>query len=402
MLAQKSPRATSSIRLVLSTSRWHPGERRVIHRDPQGTEVVMPPLFCPFDWAEHEDGEAVSDGLWRWLDKFTGPDASRVRQAMKRHGIDTFVRRACSRSSIEVGQLEAAYFGFLYLFDARVVDNPTLPAAAAVERIQDTLAALDGRRPARGTSRSSPASSTSSTRRGRSIAASRPGIHRHTRSYLLGCQWEILSRARPPSLATYLKIRRDASAVFPCLDFALLDFARGGAIGALDGPLVIALETMANNVISWSNDIIGMSREHSAGVESLVTVLRRERELDWQGAVNAAADMCDAEMHEFVAMRARPRRVLWPRAPAPPRGARPLRGCPVRVDERLDGDVSPLVVFFLARQRERAGRARFSFPPARSRAALAPDARPRATRALALTLAKAVPAPAEQRSEMTR
>jgi hypothetical protein len=303
MLAQKSPRATSSIRLMLSTSRWHPGERRIIHRDHQGTEVVMPPLFCPFDWAEHEDGEAVSDGLWRWLDRFTGPDASRVRQAMKRHGIDTFVQRACSRSSIEVGQLEAAYFGFLYLFDDRVVDNPTLDAAAAVERIQDTLAALDGRRPAHGDLAFITGVLDVLHEAGwidRRVAAR---IHRHTRSYLLGCQWEILSRARPPSLATYLKIRRDASAIFPCLDFALLDFARGGAIGALDGPLVIALETMANNVISWSNDIIGMSRERSAGVENLVTVLRRERKLDWQGAVNAAADMCDAEMHEFVAMR---------------------------------------------------------------------------------------------------
>jgi Terpene synthase family 2, C-terminal metal binding len=288
---------------MLSTSRWQPGERRIIQRDPQGTEVVLPPLFCPFEWAEHEDGEAVSDGLWRWLDKFTGPDASRVRQAMKRHGVDAFVQRACSHSSIEVGQLQAAYSGFLYLFDERVVNNPTLDAATAVERIQDTLAALDGRRPARGDLAFIDGVLDILHEAGwidRRVAAR---IHRHTRSYLLGCQWEILSRARPPSLATYLKIRRDASAVFPCLDFSLLDFAHEGAIGALDGPLVIALETMANNVISWSNDIIGMSRQRSAGVENLVTVLRRERKLDWQGAVNAAADMCDAEMHEFVAMR---------------------------------------------------------------------------------------------------
>ncbi len=303
MLAQKSPRATSSLRLMISTSRWHPGERWIIHRDPQGTEVVMPSLFCPFDWAEHEDGEAVSDGLWRWLDRCVGPEASRLRQAMKRHGIDAFVQRACSRSSIEVGQLEAAYFGFLYLFDEGVVHNPNLDAAAAVERIQDTLAALDGRRPARGDLAFVTGVLDVLHDAGwidRRVAAR---IHRHTRSYLLGCQWEILSRSRPPSLATYLNIRRDASAVFPCLDFALLDFARGGAIGALDGPLVNALETMANNVISWSNDIIGMSRGRGAGVESLVTVLRRERKLDWQGAVNAAAEMCDAEMREFVAMR---------------------------------------------------------------------------------------------------
>jgi hypothetical protein len=101
----------------------------------------------------------------------------------------------------------------------------------------------------------------------------------------------------------YLRVRRDASAVFPCFDFSQLDFAHEGAADALDGPLVVALETMANNVISWSNDIIGMSRELSAGVENLVTVLRRERKLDWQDAVNAAADMCNAEMRDFVAMR---------------------------------------------------------------------------------------------------
>ncbi len=351
MLAQKSPRATSSIRLMLSTSRWHPGERRIIHRHPQGAEVVMPPLFCPFERDEREGGDAVSDGLWRWLDRFTGPEAPRVRQAMKRHGIDTFLQRACSRSSLEVGHLVAAYCGFLYLFDDGVVNNPTLDAAAAVERIHDALAALDGRRPAHGDLAFIAGVTDILHEAGwidRRVAAR---IHRHTRRYLLGCQWEILSRARPPSLPTYLRIRRDSSAVFPCLDFALLDFAHDGAIAALDSPLVIALETMANNVISWSNDIIGMSQERSSGAENLVTALRRERELDWQGAVNAAAEMCDAENARVRGDARGPGRVLWPRAPALPRRARSLRGRPVRVDERLDGDLSPLARL-LAKWRE--------------------------------------------------
>ncbi len=261
----------------------------------------MPPLFCPFDWAEHDDGEAVSEWLWRWLDRCAGAEASRVRHAMKRQGIDTLVQRVCSRSSIVVGQLAAAYLGFLYLMDDRVVNNPSLDAAGAVERIQDTLAALDGR-PARGDLAFVTGALDIFHEAGwidRRVAAR---IHRHTCSYLLGCQWEILSRARPPSLATYVKIRRDASAVFPCLDFALLDFAPRGAARALDGPLVVALETMANNVISWSSDIVGMSRDVGGGVESLVTILRRERKLDWQGAVHAAVGMCDAEMREFVTM----------------------------------------------------------------------------------------------------
>jgi hypothetical protein len=83
----------------------------------------------------------------------------------------------------------------------------------------------------------------------------------------------------------------------------LLDLAPNGATGALDGPLVVALETMAGNVVSWSNDILGTRREHRLGAENLVAVLRRERGLDWQGAVSAAAALCDAEMHEFVALR---------------------------------------------------------------------------------------------------
>jgi Terpene synthase family 2, C-terminal metal binding len=302
MLSQKSPRATSSLRLMLPTERWPAGDKRSVRRDAQGPKVVMPPLSCPFDWAEDDD-ERVDDGLWQWLDRCAGPEASRLRQAMRRHGAEAFVQRVCSRSSTAVGQLQAAYFGLLYLFDEGVVNNPNLDAAAAVERIKDTLAALDGRPAAREDLAFVTGVLDVLHEAGWIDRRVTSRIHRHTRSYLLACQWEILSRARPPSLSTYVKIRRDASAVFPCLDFSWLDFATGGAVGALDGPLVLALETMANDVISWSSDVIGMSRDFNAGVENLVTILRRERRLDWQGAMNAAADMCDAEVSEFVAMR---------------------------------------------------------------------------------------------------
>ncbi len=303
MFASDSP-PQSSIQRKVTASDWHPRERQIIHHDPESGEVIMPPLFCPFAWAEHDEAEAVTDGLWEWLDKFTGPESSRVRNTMKKHGIDAFAQRVFPCSSLNVARLHAAYSGFLYTFDDTVVDNPSLGAGAVLERIQETLAVLDGQRTA------GPGFAFASgvfdifadvAKIDARVAAR---LHLHTRRYLLGCQWERLSREAPPSLATYVRIRRDASAVFPCFDFALLDFARDGAIEALDGPLVNALETMANNVIAWSNDIVGMSREVSAGVENLVTVLRRERKLDWQSAVNAAADMCNAEMREFVATRA--------------------------------------------------------------------------------------------------
>jgi Terpene synthase family 2, C-terminal metal binding len=303
MLAIDSKRHQSSTQLKISASDWHPRERKIIHRDPQSGEVIMPPLFCPFAWAEHEEGEAVTDGLWQWLDRFTGPESIRVRHAMKRHGIDAFAQRVFPCSSLKVARLHAAYSGFLYTFDDTVVDNPSLEAEAVLERIHDTLAVLDGRSPALSGVTSAPGVLDIIDEVARIDARVAARLHRHTRRYLLGCQWERLSRETPPSLATYMRIRRDASAVFPCFDFSLLDFAREGSIEALDGPLVNALETMANNVIAWSNDIVGMSREVSAGIENLVTVLRRERQLDWQSAVNAAADMCNAEMREFVAMR---------------------------------------------------------------------------------------------------
>ncbi len=58
---------------------------------------------------------------------------------------------------------------------------------------------------------------------------------------------------------------------------------------------------IANNVISWSNDIIGLEIEMKRrDVHNLVLVLQQEYQLTLQEAINRAAELCNEEVRKFM------------------------------------------------------------------------------------------------------
>lgn len=125
--------------------------------------------------------------------------------------------------------------------------------------------------------------------------------------YLRGVRWErrLRHQSQSPDLATCLHLRSLTSAVSVCMDFTGLRVDGQRADLGRD-PLLRRLELMANSYIGWVNDIYGLD-EHlreSKG-SNLVSVLAREEGLSMGQAIDRAIEICNAELHAFLALRSR-------------------------------------------------------------------------------------------------
>jgi 5-epi-alpha-selinene synthase len=120
--------------------------------------------------------------------------------------------------------------------------------------------------------------------------------------YLQGVRWEhaVERSGRPLTLAIYRHMRPLTSAVNICLDLA-------GAFECPDDPtlgrepLVRELERIANNHISWVNDIFSLDRERAHGqTANLVVALASSEGLSLAQALDRAIELCNAEMEAFT------------------------------------------------------------------------------------------------------
>jgi len=103
-----------------------------------------------------------------------------------------------------------------------------------------------------------------------------------------------------PDLESYIFLRRNSSGCKPC--FALIEYANGIDLPdkVTDHPVICALEDAANDVISWSNDILSYNIEQARGdTRNMITVLMTHYDLDLQGAVDYVEDLCQASMARF-------------------------------------------------------------------------------------------------------
>jgi 5-epi-alpha-selinene synthase len=126
--------------------------------------------------------------------------------------------------------------------------------------------------------------------------------------YFTANVWEANNRRRGtiPDAKTYCAMRLFTSAVYPCL--MLIEVTEGLHLPpqAYNHPDVQDMAKMANNVISWSNDIVSLEKELRQGdVHNLALILSHEQKLSLQAAVNRVGALHDAEVRAFVAMSER-------------------------------------------------------------------------------------------------
>jgi hypothetical protein len=142
---------------------------------------------------------------------------------------------------------------------------------------------------------------------GREVEARRgaAGLRRfadEVRDYLWGTEWEALNRVRGtiPSVSAFSKVRPYAGAAYTAFQFweIVEDFDLGDA---RSHPVARELRLLANNCISWANDLYSMRKEAREGnPNNLVLALAHER---GEGVLSAMLETVVLYNLEYAAFR---------------------------------------------------------------------------------------------------
>lgn len=123
--------------------------------------------------------------------------------------------------------------------------------------------------------------------------------------YLDACLWEVDNRIRheAPSVKDYIEKRPYTGALYA--DIELIEVLE--SIYLPDEvrlhETVQQLALACNNVVCWANDLFSFDKERRQGdVHNLVVVLKEERELDLEEALEETARMHDAEVRRFISL----------------------------------------------------------------------------------------------------
>ncbi|MEU8297309.1 terpene synthase [Micromonospora sp. NPDC048909] len=124
------------------------------------------------------------------------------------------------------------------------------------------------------------------------------------RDYLLALLWEAANREhrRAPGVAEYVQMRRHTGGVHP--SFALTDLALDGLPGAgpQAEPALLAVDTLAADLVCWCNDVFSYAKERVApDGHNLVTAIARESRQGEAEALLAAADRFNGALAAYLA-----------------------------------------------------------------------------------------------------
>lgn len=122
------------------------------------------------------------------------------------------------------------------------------------------------------------------------------------RDYLWGNEWEALNRIRGevPSVSAFSKMRPHAGAAYTAFAFweIVEDFPAGAR---LDHVAAREMRLMANNCISWANDLYSLRKEIDEGnPNNLVLALAREGGCDLAAAMRQAVVLYNQEYRAFL------------------------------------------------------------------------------------------------------
>lgn len=271
--------------------------------------IQLPEFYCPFPPALSPHVEAVQPRLNQWMQERRYLRTDAALKQFKAGRFAWVTGRAHPDASFESVLIVATYMSWLFMVDdlcdeAALGREPELLKA----QHQELIEAMKHPRSARGEDNPLVAGLAEIWERMRQRAP--PGweerfIHSFE-DYTLGCQWEAENRAnqRVPPLAEYMEHRRRSSALF--LFFDLIELVEQVALPARLHEQVYTLKVLANDMVSWFNDIVSFEKEVRAGdVHNLVILLQHEYRLSPQAAVEQAARLFNARMREYVDLQQR-------------------------------------------------------------------------------------------------
>jgi hypothetical protein len=282
--------------------------RATRHRRSEAAHpVAHADFYCPFPAELNPHVEAAHQSSLVWLRRFHLVHADSLRK-VEYGRFAWLAARVHPRASLEVLRLVTRWFTWLFIHDDRC--DAGAMSHSQLERLHTRyVAVLEG---------------------DNSMLSDGPDVHaladiardirslgdaecvfRHARMtelYLAGVRAEAIERAKgaSPRLRQYILTRRHTSAVYPCLE--LIDLTEGINLPAAvrDDDAVSLLGDIANDVVSWSNDILSRAKEldDRGDTYDLLSVLACDRGLSAAEAQREAIALHNNRVAEFVARTA--------------------------------------------------------------------------------------------------
>lgn len=277
------------------------------------TEAVLRSLRsdCPIEPRLSPSADRVQDWLVDQLDRLDLPPAPAARQRLARAGFARYAGRLYPDATEPDLRVLAALFTWFFLVDD-ASDGPGRPDPAPIRALRDGALALlrEGPR-ARHPGFSGPlrrllVGAWREPRR-RMPARWRLRFADAVADHLDGVWREAVARraGRPPGVDEYVQLRRATSAAY--VSYPLIEFAAGRPLPdpVYHHPALRRLGQVANDLLSWFNDIASLDRDRvAAGGHNLVLAVATERDVPLETAVAVVGARWRTEMARFMALRA--------------------------------------------------------------------------------------------------
>jgi 5-epi-alpha-selinene synthase len=265
-------------------------------------------LFCPFPCEINPQVTAAHEHMLEWASNFGLIEG--LQSSSSRLNFAWLAARVHPNAPLEALQIATEWICWLFCGDDVYDESAEGRAPVEMERGHaNLLSVLAGASPTERDSMSVYALADLRDRLLRCLSPEAFGrFYRGVEAYLAAVRWEAENRASGtvPSPATYCKMRLDTSACYPCFD--LIEITEGVALPeiAYAHPHTQKMGRVANNVVSWCNDIISVHKELEHGdVHNLVIVLHNHQRASFQEAMAEAIGIHNAEVRTFLDLESR-------------------------------------------------------------------------------------------------
>jgi hypothetical protein len=253
---------------------------------------------------------AVVDRVCAWAERHGLAPSAQVAKAMQRARFNVLAGYGHPDADEQGFYLTARWCTWLFFQDDLLCDRKPEhggmlgPSELAAEH-RVLLAALRGELP----KNASPLAS-SIHEIGQDILARRDHAHldrfaQDVADYLFGNEWEALNRVRGevPSVSAFVKMRLHAGAAYTAFQF--WEIADDFALPERDHVAAYELRVMANNCISWANDLYSLHKEvHEHNPNNLVLALANEQGCSLEAAMRETVRMYNLEYRAFQRLSA--------------------------------------------------------------------------------------------------
>lgn len=269
-------------------------------------------LWCPIAPAAHDQVTASAQHTSEWIIRMglANPGTPRF-EAVERARVPLLAARCYDYALPSQLDLASDWLTFLFLYDDltdTMGDIKNAEEEKAVHRVEDRLLSIFA-----GETRSQgedPLSAAAQDIRDRLAEVVAPGwlmrLASNMNVYIQGVRWERQHERSGKILdaASYRCMRPMISAVDPCFDFAGMFLASTDPdLG--NHPLLRQLALMANNHISWVNDLYSFPRELTHDRSSnLVIIVATAHNLSVTQAVERVIERCNSELRAFFQLEA--------------------------------------------------------------------------------------------------